>query len=189
MAKLKNNAVISGLSGKIGKGHYARHRRDGRTIICQNPDFSNRQFSEAQLERQRLMKAASAYAKVASKENPIYAQRATKKSKKKCKNAYNVAVGDWLNAPVIRRIEWKDGHIRVVASDDVMVTKVTVTIVGEAGQRLEQSEAELNRGVWWEYQATHKGLVRVEAWDLASNVTRQEFYPPAQSFRYWEKIY
>jgi hypothetical protein len=133
------------------------------------------------------MKAASAYARVASRENPIYEELARKKSKKKVKNAYNVAVGDWFNAPEIDRIEWHNGNIRVLASDDVMVTKVTVTILGEAGQRLEQAEARLNLGVWWEYQAANSGLVRVEAWDFASNVTRQEFLPPSPCYCYWEK--
>jgi hypothetical protein len=187
MAKLKKNAVISGLSGALGKDHYARHRKDGNTIICEKPDFSNRQFSEAQLNVQSGMSAAAAYATVASKQNPIYAELAKKKAKKKVRNAYNVAVGDWFKAPVINRIECHHGHIRVLASDDVMVTKVTVTILGEAGQRLEQAEAQLNLGVWWEYQAANSGLVRVEAWDFASNVTRQEFRP-SQSNWYWEKL-
>jgi len=119
------------------------------------------------------MKAATAYAKVASKDNPIYA----KLTKGKAKNAYNIAIGDWFKAPVIRRIEWDEGHIRVLASDDVRVTRVRVTILGEAGQRLEQADADLKVGLGWEYQAANKGLVRVEAWDFAGNVTRQEFSP------------
>jgi len=182
MARLKKNAVIAGLSGSLSKDHYARQTRSGKTIICQNPDFSNRQFSEAQLGIQSGMKAASAYAKLASRENPIYAKLAEKTDK----NAYNVAVGDWFNAPTIDRIESDNGHIRVRASDDVMVTKVTVTILGEAGQRLEQSEARLNLGVWWEYQTSHSGRIRIEAWDFAGNVTRQEFYPSSSSYCYWE---
>jgi hypothetical protein len=186
MAKLTQNAVISGLSGSLGKDHYARHRKDGKTIISRKPDFSNRQFSEAQFNVQSGMKAAAAYARVASKENPIYAELAEKKAKKKSRNAYNVAIGDWFKAPVIHRIEWDKGHIRVLASDNVMVTRVTVTILGEQGQRLEQADARLNSGVWWEYQAAHNGLLRVEAWDLAGNVTRQEFLP-AQSNSFWEK--
>jgi hypothetical protein len=132
--------VISGLSGTLGKKHYAR---------------------------------------VASRESPIYAKLAQKKSKKKVKNAYNIALGDWFNAPEIDCIEWKDGHICMSASDDVMVTKVTVTILGEQGQRLEQAEAQLILGVWWEYQAVNNGLIRVEAWDFAINVTRQGFVHPA----------
>jgi hypothetical protein len=39
------------------------------------------------------MKAAAAFARVASRENPIYAKLAEKKSKRKVRNAYNVALG------------------------------------------------------------------------------------------------
>ena len=102
MAKVKRNIMMRGLSGSLGKDHYARVTRDGRTIISAKPDFSNRQFSEGQLGVQRGLKQAAAYAKVASKENPIYARLADGTAK----NAYNVAVGDWLNPPVIDRAEW-----------------------------------------------------------------------------------
>ena len=139
MARAKMNGLISGLSGSIDKDHYARTTRDGKTIISLKPDFSNRQSSEGQLHVQGGMKAAAAYGKVACREHPIYAKLA----KGTDKNAYNVAVGDWFNAPVIWRIEWNDGHIRVLANDDVMVTRVTVTILNDAGQRLEQADAEL----------------------------------------------
>lgn len=173
MAKLKKNAVIAGLSGSLGPDHYARQTKDGETIISLKPDFSNRQFSEAQLEQQSGMKAASAYASAIHRVHPIYARKAEGTSK----NSYNVAVGDWFNAPVIHRIQWKDGHIKVLADDDVMVTRVTITIVGEAGEVLEQGDANQSLKVWWDYQATQRGLIRVEAWDLPGNVTAQEFAP------------
>jgi hypothetical protein len=182
MARLKKNAVISGLSGQIGKEHYARQTKDGRTIISVKPDFSNRQFSEAQLEEQSDLAAASAYARVASRTNPIYAQIAKKTSKKKVLNAYNVAVRDWFRPPVITRIEWDNGNIQVMASDDTMVTRVTVTVVSDEGKRLEQAEAQSIKGVFWKYQTTHSGLVRVEAWDFAGNVTRHEFLPHKSYF-------
>ena len=37
------------------------------------------------------------------------------------------------------------------------------------------------------YQPVHKGNIRVEAWDLAGNVTRQEFCPSSPFFSVWEK--
>ena len=64
------------------------------------------------------------------------------------------------------------------AHDDVMVTKVTMTILDEAGQTLEQGEAELTLGVWWDYGPANHGRIQVEAWDLAGNVTRREFDDP-----------
>jgi hypothetical protein len=175
MAKVKKNIFMSGLSGSLGPDHYARITRDGRTIISAKPDFSNRQFSEGQLNIQSGMKQAAAYAKVASKENPIYAKKAAGTAK----NAYNVALGDWFNPPVIRRLQWHDGMVRVSATDDVMVTGVTITILDEEGLRLEQGEAELVLGVWWDYPATNRGQIQVEARDLAGNVTRQKFDDPS----------
>jgi hypothetical protein len=61
----------------------------------------------------------------------------------------------------------------------MMVVKVTVSILDETGQPLEQGEAELVKGVWWDYKATNSGRIRIEAWDLAGNVTRREFDDPA----------
>ena len=35
----------------------------------------------------------------------------------------------------------------------MMVTRLKVTILDEAGQLLEQGEAELVMGIWWDYQS------------------------------------
>ena len=178
MAKLKANAIIEGLSGSLGKDLYVRTTKDGRMIICQKPDFGNRQFSEAQLRVQERTGQAAAYARVASKENPIYAQKAKGTSL----NAYNVAARDWWRPPVIDGISVDlDRNVRVSADDDVTVCRVTIFILDEAEQLLEQGEAELKPGDWWEYQATNSGLIRVEARDLPGNVTRQEFRPSSPS--------
>ena len=175
MAKVKKNIIMSGLSGSLGPDHYARVTKDGRTIISRKPDFGNRQFSEAQLNSQNRTKQAAAYAKAAHKEYPIYAQKAAGTSK----NAYNIAFRDWRRPPVIRSMNLNpDRKVRVSAQDDVMVTKVTVTILDEAGQHLEQGEAELTLGVWWDYRAENHGRIQVEVWDMAGNVTRREFDDP-----------
>jgi hypothetical protein len=177
MAKLKANAIIESLSGSLGKDLYVRTTKDGRMIISQKPDFSNRQFSEAQLGVQERTRQAAAYARLASKENPIYAQKAKGTSL----NAYNVASRDWRRPPVIDSISVEHGNICVRAHDDVTVCQVTLSILDEAGQLVEQGEAELKPGNWWEYQATNSGLIRVEARDLPGNITRQEFHPSSQS--------
>lgn len=179
MAKARTNAIIEGLSGSLGKELYARTTKDGRMIISRKPDFGNRQFSQGQLDVQSRMRQAAAYAKAAARANPIYAQKAAGTSK----NAYNIAFRDWQRPPVIRRMEvCQDGQIRVRADDDTMVASVTITILNEDGQALEQGEAELCMGVWWDYSPANKGRVQVEARDLAGNVTRQQFDPPHHSF-------
>jgi hypothetical protein len=175
MAKVRKNMIVSGLSGTLDDNHYARVTRDGRTIISLKPDFSNRQFSEVQLEHQSRVKQAAAYAKVASKTNPIYALKAKDTSR----NAYNLAFKDWFNAPVIHSVDVnRDGKIRVGARDDMLVTRVMITILDEAGQLLEQGEAELTMAVWWDYQSQNRGRVRVEAWDMAGNVAQRELDNP-----------
>lgn len=105
----------------------------------------------------------------------IYAQKAAGTSK----NAYNIAFRDWQRPPAIRRLNLgPEGQVRVSARDDVMVTRVTVTVLDEAGQPLEQGGAELWMGIWWDYRAVHHGRIQVEAWDLAGNVTLREFDDP-----------
>lgn len=175
MAKAKRSAIFTALSGTIDDDHYARTTRDGRTIISLKPDFSNRQSSEAQLHTQSRIKQASAYAKVAYKENPIYAIKAEGTRM----NAYNVALADWMHPPVIRSMSLHSGSlIRVEATDDVQVTHVIVTVLDGQGQRLEQGEANLEQGIWWEYRPSHQGRIRVEACDLAGNTAQSEFDNP-----------
>jgi hypothetical protein len=86
MAKVKKNSIMSGLSGSPGSNHYARVTKDGRTIISRKPNFGHRQFRDAQLETRSRTKQAAEYGKVASRENPMYAQNAAGTSK----NAFNI---------------------------------------------------------------------------------------------------
>ena len=71
-----------------------------------------------------------------------------------------------------------EGKIRVSAHDDVMVTRVTVAILDETGRQLEQGEAKLEIGVWWDYRAANQGRVQVDACDMAGNVTQRKFESP-----------
>jgi hypothetical protein len=117
-----------------------------------------------------------------------YARVGGKRFARTSKNAYNLALRDWQKPPVIDSMNVDhDGKVRVSAHDDMMVTKVTITILNEEGQPMERGEAELWMGVWWDYHSTNKENIRVEAWDMAGNVTRQEFCPPPHYFSVWEK--
>jgi hypothetical protein len=171
MAKLKRNSLVSGFSGKLGNVVF-RQRKDGTTILATPPDFSNRVFSEEQLKTQSRFQQATAYAKVAAKAEPSYAALAQNTPS----NAYNLALSDWFHGPVIHEVARYPARLRIDASDNVLVAKVVVTISDEGGQTLEQGEAALVNGAWWEYATTAPDQARilVEAFDLAGNVTRQE---------------
>lgn len=170
MAKVRRNKIFTGMSGTINQDHYVRTTRDGRTIISLKPDFGNRQFSEAQLGNQSRIQQASAYAKVACKENPIYAIKA----KGTAQNAYNMALADWMKPPVIHEIERLEGRIRVQASDNVSVAKVTVTLTDDQERVLEQGEARQVYDSIWEYVPRSAGRAVVEAWDLPGNKAQAE---------------
>ncbi len=168
MAKVKSNVLVEGISGLLGRSIVFRQMRDGSIVISGRPDFSHRKFSRDQLTHQSRFQAAS-YARFAARKNPIYAELA----KGTTKTAYNIALSDWFNPPVINNITRQDGYIRVDATDNVQVTKVIVTILDEEGKPLEQGEAMLSKGLW-EYIPVTEGSVKVEAWDLAGNVASSD---------------
>ena len=168
MAKVKRNKFTEGLSGKFGNIVF-RQMKDGRTIVASAPDFTDRVFSEEQLTHQSRFQQAATYAREAAKTNPLYAQLAEGTSK----NAYNLALSDWFNPPVIHSVERKDNCILVEASDNIRVTNVLVTISDHDGQILEQGEARLVQDALWEYatSSSREGNVTVEAFDPAGNIT------------------
>jgi len=172
MAKVKSNPIIEGLSGKLGKGLVIRQMKDGRIILLSRPDFSKREFSPEQLTHQSRFQQAVAYARQASKTNPVYAERARGTPQ----NAYNLALSDWFNPPVIHEVSRQGRRIRVHATDNVQVARVLITILDEQGQALEQGEATCVHDHWWEFETTapNEGKVAVEAFDLAGNCTKHE---------------
>ena len=158
-----------GLSGKFGNIVF-RQMKDGRTIVAHVPDFSNRKLSNKQRTHQSRFQQATAYAREAARTNPLY----TKLAEGTPKNAYNLALSDWFNPPIIHEVSRGEGCVRVVASDNVQVTKVLVTISDEEGNTVDQGQATSLYGDLWEYAASTEGKVLVEAFDLAGNCTKHE---------------
>jgi hypothetical protein len=164
MAKVYKNLAMEGLSGGLGN-LVIRHMRDGSTRVCTRPDFSRRVFSQGQKDHQSRFKLAVAYAREAAKTQPIYAELAQWTTK----TAYNWALSDWFNPPVIHRVERKDGKIRILASDNVIVAKVQVKILDTDGKTLEEGVAIQVDSGWWEYSSSVDGRVEATTWDLAGN--------------------
>ena len=76
MAKVQSNIIVRGVSGKVGNQLVFRHMRDGRTILATVPDFSKRKLSRDQKTHHERFKEAAAYARVASRKEPIYTELA-----------------------------------------------------------------------------------------------------------------
>lgn len=111
MAKVRSNLFVQGLSGKLGDQVVFRTLRDGRTIVCVKPDFSQRKLSKDQKAHHQRFKAAAAYARSAARTQPLYAELAAGT----LKNAYNVALGDWFHPPVIQQVERRGATIHIQA--------------------------------------------------------------------------
>jgi len=170
MPKAKLNSILTSLSGTLGKSLVIRQMRDGSFIVSAKPDFSNRKFSKGQLIHQSRFQEAAAYARNAAKTQPIYTQLAAGTTK----TAYNIALSDWFNPPVIHTIkQYKSGMIRIEATDNVLVTKVIVTVLDAKERVLEKGEAMPIKG-FWEYIPAAHGKVIAEAHDLAGNTASKE---------------
>ena len=171
MPKIKNNVIVQGLSGIFGGQIVFRQLRDGRTIVAAPPDFSRRVLSKDQKVHHSKFKEGAAYAKEAAKTHPIYAQLAAGT----LKTAYNVALADFFHAPVIHAMERSEAGLRVRASDDVMVAKVSITILGDDAGVLEKGDAvQEGDSESWVYIPRYAGRVLVGVRDLAGDVVRME---------------
>jgi len=147
-----------------------RQMPDGSTCVSGKQDFSRREFSQGQKDHQSRFQRAVWYARAAARSQPIYAKLAEGTGR----SAYNFALSDWFNPPVIHKIEREQGRIRIQASDNVMVAGVSVAILDEQGVISEQGEGVRGEGDWWEFTPTAEGKVVVEVRDLAGNKMRGE---------------
>jgi hypothetical protein len=101
MAKVRDNLVTEGLSGKLGKRLVFRKGRKGKTILATLPvENDKRQFNDAQKAHQGAFKKAIAYAKVA-KTQPLYVAL----GKQVDEAAYNLAVADWFGQPEVLELD------------------------------------------------------------------------------------
>jgi len=172
MAKVTLNQLLEVVRGGLD-GTVFRRRPDGTIIISAAPRYGERKATRKQKEHRERMKKAAEYASWADDVYPIYGQLAENSGK--WLSAYNVALSDWFHAPVIHRIECRNGRILVQASDNVLVTKVQVTVFDEKGTVLEKGEAVRGEQDCWEFVSPVEGKrIVAEAWDLAKNVTRLE---------------
>lgn len=178
MAKVKNNIVTEGLSGKLGDRIVFRQKA-GNTIVAVAPqEYAER--TEAQKKHAQKFRAASHYAAKTLKDpdtKAAYAARA-----KKGQTAHNVAVADFLQAPDISEINLsqyqgkKGDTIRVRVSDDYMVAEVRVAIYNAEGTLLEEGNATPEENdMDWTY-TTQKASTEVSgnqlivsAYDLPGN--------------------
>jgi hypothetical protein len=165
MTKVRRNIIARGMSSSPDDQLLIRRSRPGRTIVG----------NQAAFRADRAFREAAAYAQSAQ-EHPAYLQQT--KILGIC--PYNLALADWFHMPEVLEIDlaaW-DGQagqpIRILAVDDVRVTRVSVVIVDESDVVIEHGEAARVDCLWWQYvtsaAAAGSPKVLVSARDLPGHV-------------------
>ena len=185
MAQIRNNSLVKGISGALGKTVVFKNWQ-GKVIVANMP-AKRRSLSAKQKASVQRFKAAGRYAdsQMANDEAKAEYSKGTRPNK----NApYRVALSDYLNAPVVHYIK-APGYsgtpgdlISIKATDDFKVMTVHVRITNSAGTVLEQGEAVQNqrRPHMWKYRTTVvnpkvKGtVIKATAYDKPKNQGKGE---------------
>jgi len=158
MAKSKTNMITHGYHGKVGD-HFVLRVRGTSSMICSKPDRSNVVLTQNQKDQTRRFSGSVNYAKNAMND-PVKKAYYTALADKNV-SAYNRAMADFLTKPWIDQIDAIDyaGHvgdkIRIIASDNVKVNSVNVSIRSSADVELETGACTFDsENMNWVYIAT-----------------------------------
>lgn len=160
MADVNLNALVDGLSGKIGKKMVMR-QRGGRTILSSRPQFSGEVTSKQKDVRERFTNAAK-FAKGALAAPEVKAEYTQSAKSDAFMNAFTAAVTDYLTPPEIASVDLTNykgniGDAIVIGSaKEFKLVTVSVSIqkadssVIESGAAVASDDARLA----WSYKAT-----------------------------------
>jgi hypothetical protein len=147
MTKIKNNPIMKGASGMLGKTVVYRETKNGTLIMANKPRKSGSPTDQQLMTMLRFEEGAQ-YAK-SQISDPITKAEYAAAGASKGRSAYQAAMTDFLSKP--RLIECNtDGYTGVVgnfidirAIDDFKLVSVQVKIANAAGTVLEQGTAIL----------------------------------------------
>lgn len=180
MARQKGNSVMHNTRGLFNKQVVFKERA-GKVYVAGPPNTKDNRKPTAsqQLVRDRF-KDASDFAKMALQDADL--NLAYSKAANKFQSAYNVAMKDAFNAPVVTEI-FTVGYrgvagdsIVIQAKDDFKVNEVKVSIFNSLGELIEHGEAVLMSGRRsWNYTVTQANStlpgtkIKATAYDIPEN--------------------
>lgn len=160
MAKSRDNVVMQGASGKVGRNLVFRQKGD-QTIIAKRPKtVTGRVLTDKQVAVQNKFYDASQYAKRAMLD-PVLKEAYSSKANIN-QNAYNVAFKDYFNEPTVRKLD-DSGYrgvvgevVKIQVKDIMKVTQVSVEILDQNDVPIESGLATATDGSnsEWIYEAT-----------------------------------
>lgn len=162
MAKSKDNMVMQGASGRIGRNLVFRQRGDV-TIIAKAPRIKeNRVLTAKQQVVQNRFYDATQYAKSVMQDEDLKAEYARKAVKNQ--SAYNVAFKDYFDDPKLHRVDDKyylgevGNTISFHVKDVMVLQSLSVAILDEQDVLIESGAAVLKdkSESEWVYTATEQ---------------------------------
>lgn len=183
MARIKNNPLVQGASGNVGK-KFVYRKRGKDTFITLMPEINENAKPTQQQEKVReQFQAASGYATSVIADAKLKAQYQKKAKAKSGVTAYNIAFRDFLKAPVVKKTDTTKytgspgSPVVITATDDFRVVEVAVSIKTAAGVLVEEGNAMLNpmNRDEWIYTATQNNaaltgsVILATAKDLPGN--------------------
>jgi hypothetical protein len=186
MAKVKDNILLQGFSGTIGKSLTFR-QIGGQTFVSNYQKPPTGEPTEKAVAARTKFGEATAYARRVVKD-PV--QKALYQARVQgAQRAFNIAVMDAMQPPVVENIQVENFQGRggdaifIRATDDFKVVTVTILIHNSAGDLLEQGNAvyQENRDNWL-YNLTQNipalmgSRITAMATDLPGNSSSAEMY-------------
>lgn len=186
MARINENLFLLGASGMVGRQLVYRNCKGG--IILSKRPRRPKKKSDAQMAQMLRFKEAVIYAKSALTDEATFKRYSEKAANSEVGlSARNVAIADYLNVPVIKKVNSEKysgqaGEIIVVSAiDDFEVKEVTVEIRQNDNSLVEKGKALADvNGLDWVYttQSVNAMLagsvVIVCAIDRPGNITTKE---------------
>ncbi|PRD54710.1 hypothetical protein [Sphingobacterium gobiense] len=144
MAKSRDNVVMQGASGKVGRNLVFRQRGD-QTIIAKRPRMvaGGRELTPKQQQVQNRFLNASLYAKQAIQDPELkaaYAKKATINQ-----TAYNVAFKDFFARPEVRLLN-DSGYLGNVADEITFLVRDILKVTAIEFEILDQDETVIEAG-------------------------------------------
>ena len=169
MAIIKNNDMIEGISGMIGRHVFKQVR--GKTIMCSRPPKPCKQSDQQKENRDRFRKA-SQWAKtiLLEPEKKTYYQK--KAHKLKLPNAYTAAIADYMRSVKVMRVnQYADKMTFSVYKKDFDVAQVEIVLSKDSGEK-EMRKLPKGESFFWLHPTELNAGVMVMITD-AAGIVRQ----------------
>ncbi len=170
MAIIKNNPIIDGISGMLGKSIVFKQVR-GKTVMCNRPPKPSTESDQQKENRDRFRKA-SQWAKTILLDPDQKAYYQKKARKLKLPNAYTAAIANYMRSAKVMQVnQYADKTTFVIEKKGFDLAQVDIVVSNGAGEK-EMRTLPKGESFFWLHPSELNAGVMVMITD-AAGVMRQ----------------